>query len=361
MDNDRYRVAIIGCGILGQEYADIYASLPDAEIVALVEIHPERLKYVGEKYGIRALYSDVNALLNDMVPDIAAIVTPTKYYREAVIACTQAGVKGISTDKPMAARLADADEMVNTCRSRGAVLAGGALMTALPEVQEAATWIHSGTYGKIIGASVHGWCQEISGSGCHTISVLRLLANAEVEEVVAWAEPADILHSDCDWGLTVNAQFSLNNGLHCSAFGHATEGVGLVEVWSEDALIRAGWKAPEIYCGFDENGRRKKVDPRYSGHATEIPGPIHLWGAIRSLLNTLRTGTKLWISGYDLRQALEVAIASQMSAKRGSVPVRLPLENRELALYPRPYRYLGGDHFTGTGEPVEGKRTDLDV
>ena len=355
----KHRVAIIGCGRLGQEYVDIYSSLPDVEIVALVETHPERLRHVGEKYGIHSLYADVHSLLRDMVPDIAVVVTPTKYYREAVVACAQAGVKGVSTDKPIAARLADADEMVDACRSRGVVLSGGALMRALPELQEAAGWIRNGTYGTITGASVHGWQREISGSGCHTVSVLRLLTNVEVEEVVAWAEPAEILEGDCDWGLTVNAQFTLSNGLCCPAFGHATEGTGIVEVWSKDSLIRAGWKKPEIFHGFDDTGRRKKIEPPYTEHGwTEVS---HLWGAIRSFLNAVENGTELWISGHDLRQALEVAIASHLSARRGSVPIRLPLEDRSLTLYPRPYRYLGGDAFTGTGEKIEGKRKDMEV
>ena len=44
-------------------------------------------------------------MLKEVVPDLAAVITPSKYMKEAVIACAEAGVKGVSTDKPMAARL----------------------------------------------------------------------------------------------------------------------------------------------------------------------------------------------------------------------------------------------------------------
>ena len=57
----------------------------------------------------------------------------------------------------------------------------------------------------------------------------------------------------------------------------------------------------------------------------------------------METGSELAISGHDLRQALEVAIAATLSARWGSVPVKLPLEDRSLTLYPRPNRWLGGD------------------
>ena len=43
--------------------------------------NPERLRHVGEKYGIKALYSDAASLLSEVVPDIAAVVTPTNTTR----------------------------------------------------------------------------------------------------------------------------------------------------------------------------------------------------------------------------------------------------------------------------------------
>ena len=77
----RHQVAIIGCGRLGQKYADVYSTYPDTEIVAIAEYNDERRQAVGERFGITALYPDVHALLADVVPDIAAIVTPTKFYK----------------------------------------------------------------------------------------------------------------------------------------------------------------------------------------------------------------------------------------------------------------------------------------
>ena len=108
----KHRVAIIGCGSMGQQYLQAYSTYPDTEIVALAEYNSERRKAVGELFGVRALYPDAEALLKDMVPDIAAVITPSKYFKDAVIACAEAGVKGVSTDKPIAAKLSDADEMV---------------------------------------------------------------------------------------------------------------------------------------------------------------------------------------------------------------------------------------------------------
>ena len=69
-----------------------------------------------------------------------------------------------------------------------------------------------------------------------------------------------------------------------------------------------------------------------------------LTGSSRSLLRTMATGERLWCDGHDLRQALEISIACELSASRGSVDVALPLagaERASAALYPSVGRWSG--------------------
>ena len=219
MADTKYRVAIIGCGRLGQKYAEAYSDFPETEIVALAEYNPERRKAVGERFGVKALYADAESLLRDVVPDVAAVVTPTKYYKDAVIACAEAGVKGVSCDKPIAAVLADADEMVRVCEERGVVFAGGNLQRAISEVRETGQRLHSGALGTVEGVALHSWGTQISGGGCQHISVLRLWTGAEVDEVIAWGTPQEALESGCDDGLLVHGRFRLSNGMDCPVYG----------------------------------------------------------------------------------------------------------------------------------------------
>ncbi len=269
---------------------------------------------------MKALYEDVNALLKDVVTDIVAVVTPTKYYKEAVIACAEVGVKGVSTDKPIAAKLSDADEMVDTCERLGVVFAGGNLMRALNENQEAAGWLWAGDYGELIGASIIGWGAEISGGGCQDVSMLRLMTDAEIEEIITWGTHRDapywfeeVVARDIDEGLIINARFRLSNGRECTVFGTPTRERG-VDVWSRDSLVRCKWGVPsEIYQGFDAKGERVRVERPYTPY--QWSQFRYLTGSIRSFLATVETGSKLWLSGHDLRQALEVAIAAKLSVQ----------------------------------------------
>ena len=346
----KLRVGIIGCGRMGQYFTEVYRALPDTEVVAIAEWNDERRKVVGERFGVTALFKDVNAMLREVVPDIAAVITPTKFMKEAVIACAEAGVKGVSTDKPIAAKLADADAMVDACKKRDVVFAGGNLQRAMWEVQQAAQRLRTGTYGQLQGAVVHRFGGEISGGGCQHCSVLRLLTGAEVNEVVAWGQPDEALQSDNDEGLEINGVFRMTSGIDCQVFGHATPYRG-VDVWTNNTLVRWDWAPPQIFRGSQAEGARKEIDPQYPAFPWRyiLDRPIlratdgYLVSSIRSFVDAVFAGSGLFISGHDLRQALEIAIASKLSAQFGNQPVKLPLEDRSLTLYPRPYRWLGGD------------------
>ena len=363
----KHRVAIIGCGRMGQYFAEVYRHFPDTELTAIAEWNDERRSVVGKRFGVKALYKDVNAMLKEVVPDIAAVITPTKYMKEAVIKCAEAGVKGVSTDKPIAARLSDADEMVDACRKNGVIFAGGNLQRAKWEVQQVARRLHSGEYGKISGAAIHGFGGEISGGCCQHLSVMRLLTGAEVEEVLAWGNPSEALQKKEDAGLNINARFRLTSGIDCQVFGlynpygDAVNRSG-VDVWTtDDTLISWQWGVPKIFCGVDTKGARKEIDPNYPPFPwpDAIIPPLretddYLISSIRSFVKAVETQdeSQLFISGDDLRQALEISIACKQSAVLGNRPVQLPLTDRSLALLPRPYRWLGGDQ-TGNIQTLE--------
>ena len=355
MADEKLRVGLIGCGRMGQHYAEVYNTFDDTELVAIAEYNDDRRSVVGERFGVRALYKDAEEMFQEMdePPDLAVVVLPGKYIKDAVIAAAEAEVQGVSTDKPIGARLSDVDEMIDACEQRGVVFHGGNLQRARHDVQEAASWIRRGDFGEIRGATVHGWGGEISGGGCQHIAVLRLLTSAEITEIVAWGKPQDAVESEEDSGLIINARFTMDNGIEGAIFGEQTPGRG-VEVWTDDSLLRWDWgDVMDVYRGFDESGARVKLAREFAPF--EWPRFGYLASSILSFISAVRDGTEMAISGHDLRQSLEVAIAAKFSALRGSVPMSLPLEDRSLTLYPRPYRWLGGDQ-SGRHQTTEEAR-----
>ena len=147
----------------------------------------------------------------------------------------------------------------------------------------------------------------------------------------------------------------MQNGISTNVFGTATP-YGGVDVWSDSSLIRWNWGPPQIFQGFDKNGNRIEIDANYKPY--EFSEFRYLTGSIRSFIKAIETGSEPWITGHDLRQALEAAIAAKLSAQLGSVPVKLPLKDRSLSLLPRPYRWIGGDE-TGRYQSLEEAKKEI--
>ena len=67
----------------------------------------------------------------------------------------------------------------------------------------------------------------------------------------------------------------------------------------------------------------------------------------RSLIEAIEKGTDPRSSGDNLRKVLEIAIALRESHRRDFHPVKLPLEDRSLVLYPKKARYLNKKEVYG--------------
>jgi len=74
------------------------------------------------------------------VPDIVSLILPAAYTYGAVIACAEAGVRVVSCEKPIAAELSKADEMVRVCRERGTLLGCGQAAWGTPYMPDAIEW-----------------------------------------------------------------------------------------------------------------------------------------------------------------------------------------------------------------------------
>ena len=70
----KLRVGVVGVGHIGSNHARIYSELPNAELVAILDIDPARADEIGGKYKAKAVAS-----LNEFAGmiDAASVATPT--------------------------------------------------------------------------------------------------------------------------------------------------------------------------------------------------------------------------------------------------------------------------------------------
>ncbi len=101
----KLQVAVVGAGILGSRHARVFHEQPETELVAVVDLNPER-KPVAEKYGAK-FYPDIQTMLANESVDAVAVATPDHLHRAPVLAALDAG-KHVFMEKPLATTRDDA-------------------------------------------------------------------------------------------------------------------------------------------------------------------------------------------------------------------------------------------------------------
>lgn len=107
---EKIRFGIIGTGVIGPTHAKAIRSLPDAELVAVADIIPERAYKMADTYGIRA-YTDIQSMLDKEQLDVITICTPSGLHGEHACMAMRSG-RHVVIEKPMEIRLETMDEIL---------------------------------------------------------------------------------------------------------------------------------------------------------------------------------------------------------------------------------------------------------
>jgi predicted dehydrogenase len=117
------RTAVIGVGYLGRFHAQKYASLPDCELVGVVDSDPDRAASVAQEVQTQA-FSDYQALLGKV--DAVSIVVPTSHHYALTKPFLEAGTH-VLLEKPFATTVAEAEELEQLAQTKNLVLQIGHL------------------------------------------------------------------------------------------------------------------------------------------------------------------------------------------------------------------------------------------
>lgn len=110
--------ALIGCGFFAVNQMHAWNDVSGAKIVAICDRDEERLKIVGDLFGIERRYTDAQALFADGGIDFVDIATTVSSHRPLVELAARHKVPTIC-QKPFAPTLEDAKAMVNACKDVG--------------------------------------------------------------------------------------------------------------------------------------------------------------------------------------------------------------------------------------------------
>ena len=323
-----YRAALIGCGRIGSEFADdprmkgdifshaeAYTCCPDTDLVALCDADTERLTRSGERWGVKALYTKIEELLEIERPDLVSVGTPdeTHYQILHAVLTSPHRVKGILCEKPLATSLAEAQELVRMAGARGLTLAVNYMRRHAQNMRALKSFLDAGRLGPV--QAVGGWYTKgILHNGSHWFDLLRYLVG-KVEWVIAW----DTWNKG-ETDPTLDVMLGLQGGglatlRACDARQFTVFEMDLMGTKGRIRVIDSGY-AIEYDHVIDS--------PRYSGYRELARADADFGNrknmflrAVEDLVEAVRTGRPPACTGEDGLAALEIGCAAQQSVNTG--------------------------------------------
>ncbi len=188
----KLKIAIVGTGSISHSHLHAYNLNPDVEVYALCDINEERVKMMGEKYGVKRLYTDEATMLRELPEiDAVSICTWNSQHAPCTIMALNAG-KNVLCEKPMATCAADAIKMKEAAEKNGKLLMVGFVRRYGNDAKILKDYIDGGYFGEIYygkatylrrNGSPGGWFGDKSRSGggplidlgVHVIDLTRYL------------------------------------------------------------------------------------------------------------------------------------------------------------------------------------------
>ncbi len=276
-----------------------------------------------QRTGVSSTYADWREMLARERPDIVAVSTNSPYHAEVTIGCAEAGVRAILCEKPVATRLADADRMVEVCRSRRTLLAINHNRRWHPMWREVKEAIRAGELGGL-GSIVARWpTGRLGNVGTHMLDAMRYLMDSDAAAVSGTLDPE--VAPDCrgteyrdpgGWGIVrfrngvrafVDAGQSCKGPNELRVIGDAGQAI----LWGESASIEP------------RTGPARRILDRRD----QRPSSVAL--AIRDIVDCLVKGGAPRSTGQDGVAALEMIVGFHASDKRRGAWVELPLRGAD--------------------------------
>lgn len=116
-----FKGALIGCGFFAVNQMHGWRDAGNVEIVAICDRDPERLKIVGDQFGVARRYQDAEAMFADGGFDFVDIATTVSSHRALVELAARHTIPMIC-QKPFAPMLDDAKAMVRAAQGTGVPL-----------------------------------------------------------------------------------------------------------------------------------------------------------------------------------------------------------------------------------------------
>ena len=312
-DTGRLRVGVVGVGHLGRHHARLLGAMSDVDLVGVADLMEDRARAAAAGAPGAEALADHRALLGRV--DAVSIAVPTVDHLAVARPFLERGT-AVLVEKPMAASMAEADEMLALAERHGAVLAVGhterfnpAIAAALPELRTPRfIEVHrlSGFPERSLDIDV------IFDVMIHDLDIILAVDRSEVVGVEAVGVP--VLTPKID---ICNARVKFASG--CIANITASR-------ISRDKVRKVRFFQPDMYASVDYAAQELEVwrlrprpgeRPAIEGGPVDVPRDEPLKRELEDFVSAVRGRRAPGVTGKDGVRALQLATRVAQAVEAG--------------------------------------------
>jgi len=303
-------VAVIGTGFWGKNHARVYRELGTTELIAICDIDPGRAKSIAQQFSAKPYTKNANMLKNKEIDAVSVCTWSTNLAKEALRAL-KAG-KHVLVEKPMAANVKQAKELLETAEEEGLHLTVGFLMRFIPGLRFIREAVENRKIGALVCATakrVSQWPERIGDVGVvkdtaiHDIDVMRYVFNRD--PVTVYAKAGSMRYRKFEDYAQIMLSYKDGKSAFIESNWLTPYKTRMLIVTGSEAIMKLDYVTQELMV----EDAKETVQPRY---AWQEPLKLELQHFVDCILER----KKPLLTGVDGLKALQIAEAALRSSMK---------------------------------------------
>lgn len=299
------RVAVVGVGYLGKFHAEKYASLPQVDLVGVVDSDQTRAAEIAASLRTEA-YADFRQLVGKI--DAVSVVVPTSMHFEVGSFFLNNGIH-LLIEKPITTTVAEARELIAIAAAKSLVLQVGHLERfnpALAAIKGALS--KPGFIDAVRVAPYKPRGTDVSvvlDLMVHDLDIISTITGSAIKSVSA--SGAAVYSATPD---IVNARIEYQNGAvaNVTASRISLQSERKMQLFQEDAYITVDFQNRKASVCRKAEGESVSGIPAVTIEQIEVPQRDQILAEIEAFITSVVDGKPAVVSGEDGLRALETAL-----------------------------------------------------
>lgn len=313
-------VAVVGTGFWGKNHARVYKELDTTDLAAICDINQDRVKKIAKQFDAKPYTSSSKMLMKEEVEAVSICTWSTVLAKEAAKALKAR--KHVLVEKPMAANVKQAKELLKTAEKEGLHLTVGFLMRFIPGLQYIRDAVKRKKIGDLVCATakrVSQWPERIGDVGVvkdtaiHDIDVMRYIFHED--PIAVYAKTGNRKHKKFEDYAQIMLTYTGGKSAFIESNWLTPYKTRTLIVTGTEAIIKLNYITQNLII----EDIKENVQPR---HIWQEPLKLEL----QNFANCILGRAKPLITGIDGLKALQIAEAAlQSSAKSRVIKLRQDL------------------------------------